>query len=148
MARQLSAQHPGAAASLREGLDETLTVKRLGLRGTLERSLSTTNGIENLIGQVRTLSKRVKRWRGGQMILRWTAAGVLEAERHFRRIRGYAELGTLRRALSQHDAEIACERTPDSAVVSRLSVNMPPLNFNNGRDIAPPSTRPSLQDPP
>lgn len=116
LARRLSADHPGAAASLREGLDETLTVKRLGVCGTLERALSTTNTIENLIGQVRTLSKRVKRWRGGQMILRWTAAGVLEAERHFRRIRGHQDLGKLRDALRKHDAEISAKRTPHSAV--------------------------------
>ena len=68
-------QHPGAAASLREGLEDLLTVKRLGLGGSsLERTLSSTNVIENLIGQIRQLSGRVKRWKSGRMILRWSAA--------------------------------------------------------------------------
>lgn len=118
LVRQLSAEHPGAAASLREGLEETLTVKRLGLSEALERSLSTTNMIENLIGQVRTLSKRVKRWRGGQMILRWTAAGVLEAERHFRRIKGHDDLSTLCAALRKHDAEVTGNRSSRGAVAA------------------------------
>jgi hypothetical protein len=79
LARSLEEAHPGAAASLREGIEDLLTVKELGLGGSqLERVLSTTNLIENLIGQVRHLSGRVKRWRSGKMILRWSAAGVLE----------------------------------------------------------------------
>lgn len=111
LARSLEEQHPGAAASLREGLEELLTVKRLGLSGSLlERTLSSTNVIENLIGQVRQLSGRVKRWRSGRMILRWSAAGVLEAERGFRRLKGYREMGQLVAALHKHDT------TLDSAV--------------------------------
>ena len=107
LARSLEEQHPGAAASLREGLEDLLTVKRLGLGGSaLERMLSTTNLIENLIGQVRQLSGRVKRWRSGKMILRWSAAGVLEAERGFRRVRGYQEMGKLIAALQKHDTKL------------------------------------------
>ena len=107
LARTLEEQHPGAAASLREGLDDLLTVKALGLGGSqLERILSTTNLIENLIGGVRELSGRVKRWKGGKMILRWSAAGALEAERRFRRIRGYQEMGKLIAALQKHDAQL------------------------------------------
>ena len=107
LARKLEEQHPGAAASLREGLEELLTVKALGLGSTnLERTLSTTNLIENLIGVVRQLSGRVKRWRSGKMILRWSAAGVLEAERGFRRIRGYQKMGKLVAALQKHDAKL------------------------------------------
>lgn len=117
--RSLEGKHPGAAASLREGLDELLTVKQLALGDeALERTLSTTNLIENLIGQVRDLSRRVKRWRGGTMMLRWSAAGVLEAERHFRRVRGCKGMGKLIAALDQHDAQLDATRAPKSAVVA------------------------------
>jgi putative transposase len=81
LARRLEHQHPGAASSLREGLEETLTVMRLGLPENLERVLSSTNLIENLFSRVREIGHRVKRWQSGTMVLRWTATGVLEAER-------------------------------------------------------------------
>ena len=87
-AESLKALHPSAAASVREGLDETLTVKGLGLASSLERTLSTTNPIENINERIRRVTGRVKRWRGGAMVLRWTLAGVLEAERGFRRLKG------------------------------------------------------------
>jgi putative transposase len=106
LARKLESDHPGAAASLWEGLEETLTVMRLGLPGSLERVLSSTNLIENLFSRVREVARRVKRWQGGVMILRWTAAGVLEAERHFRKIAGYRALPKLVSALRAHDAAI------------------------------------------
>src|SRR5262249_25643667 len=104
LAGRLESDHPGAAASLREGLDETLTVMRLGLPQNLERVLSSTNLIENLFSRVREIARRVKRWQGGTMILRWTAAGVLDAERHFRKIAGYRALPKLVAALRAHDA--------------------------------------------
>jgi len=106
LARSLERGHPSAAASLREGLDETLTVMRLELPESLERVLSSTNLIENLFSRVRELSRRVRRWQGGAMILRWTAAGVLEAERNFRKIAGYRALSKLDAALRAHDAII------------------------------------------
>lgn len=106
LARRLAADHPGAAASLREGLEETLTLTRLDLPQGLERVLSSTNLIENLFSRVRDLARRVRHWQGGVMILRWTAAGVLEAERSFRRIAGYRGLPKLIAALRAHDAEI------------------------------------------
>jgi putative transposase len=116
LARSLEEQHPGAAASLREGLEDLLTVKRLGLgNSALERALSTTNIIENLIGKVRQVSGRVKRWRSGQMTVRWTAAAVLEAERGFRRVKGYDSMGKLIAALQKHDAQLS-RAVPDSAV--------------------------------
>ncbi|MBI4540279.1 MAG: IS256 family transposase [Gemmatimonadetes bacterium] len=118
LARSLEEQRPGAAAALREGLEELLTLKRLGLSGSrLERTLSSTNVIENLIGQVRQLSGRVKRWRSGRMILRWSAAGVLEAERGFRRLKGHREMAKLVAALQQHDATLD-GAVPDGAVVA------------------------------
>jgi transposase-like protein len=89
----------GAAASLREGLEETLTIVKLGASGTLRRFFSTTNAIENLVGTIRRVSRNVKRWREGDMIRRWSALGLLEAERRFRRIKGHAQLADLVRAL-------------------------------------------------
>ena len=103
LARRLEHQHPGAAASLREGLEETLTVMRLGLPANLERVLSSTNLIENLFSRVREIGRRVKRWQNGPMVLRWTAAGVLEAERGFRRVTGYRAIPKLIAALHAHD---------------------------------------------
>lgn len=116
LAAKLDAEHPGAAGSLREGLDETLAVKALGLPETLERMLSVTNAIENLFGTVRVVSRRVKKWTGGKMILRWTAASLLEAEKKFRRIQGYKSMPSLVDALKKHerkcgiDYEIDVER--------------------------------------
>lgn len=104
LARRLRDEHPGAAASLDEGLDETLSVKRLKLPRKLERQLSTTNAIENLMGSVRELARRVKRWRGGAMIQRWTVTAVSDAAHRFRRITGAREgMTALMRALTQHE---------------------------------------------
>jgi len=103
LARSLQNKHPGAAASLREGLDETLTVMGLGLSRSLERSFATTNPIENFNGGVRHITRRVKRWRGGTMILRWVAAAVGEAEKGFRRLKGYRDMSTLVAALTKQD---------------------------------------------
>ena len=99
LAGSVEADHPGAAASIREGLDETLTVLRLGLTGPLQRTLRTTNIIENLNGGVERYTRNVKRWRGGQMIQRWVASALLEAEQHVRRVRGYRDMRHLVRAL-------------------------------------------------
>ncbi|HEX7703947.1 MAG TPA: transposase, partial [Kofleriaceae bacterium] len=85
LARSLDEQHPSAAASLREGLDETLTVLRLGIGPTLRKSLSTTNPIESTFSTVRRVSRRVTRWQSGTMALRWALAGTMEAEKTWRR---------------------------------------------------------------
>jgi transposase-like protein len=106
LARQLDASHPGAAASLREGLDETLTVLPMELPRALERTLSTTNVIENLMGTARRVSRNVKRWRGGSMMLRWIAAAAIEAEKGFRRVRGHGGLAKLKHALNDNDRSI------------------------------------------
>lgn len=105
LARALQAKHPSAAASIREGLEETLTVLELGLSNTLTRSFSTTNPIENLNDRIRQIARRVKRWRGGEMILRWVGAGVWEAERGFRRLKGSAEMPKLIAALAARDKQ-------------------------------------------
>jgi transposase-like protein len=113
LARRLESAYPSAAASLREGLEETLTVMRLHLPESLERVLSSTNLIENLFSGVREIARRVKRWQGGMMILRWTAAGVLEAERHFRKVTGFRAIPKLTAALRAHDAAISRQRRLD-----------------------------------
>ena len=100
-AKWLQSEHPDAAASLLEGIDEIFTINRLGLTPTLMRCLSTTNIIENPNGIVRTVSARVKRYRDAEMVLRWTAAGFLEAQKSFRKIQGVKDLWILRTALGR-----------------------------------------------
>ena len=95
LADELDRSHPGAAASLREGLEETLTLTRLGIRDRLKLTLMSTNPIESMIEIVRRTSRNVKRWQSGDMCLRWTAAGMLEAEQQFRKIIGYTDLAKL-----------------------------------------------------
>jgi putative transposase len=101
LAGELERSHPGAAASLREGLPETLTVTRLGVKGRLKRTLASTNPCESMIETVRHTSRNVKRWQSGEMCLRWTAAGMLEAERQFRKIIGYRDLAKLALAVEK-----------------------------------------------
>ena len=105
LAQELDRTHPGAAASLREGLDETLTVLRLGVPPTLARTLRSTNCIESMISVCRDHAGNVKRWRDGQMALRWCAAGMIEAGKQFRRVNGHLHLPTLRAALQREIAE-------------------------------------------
>jgi len=93
--RQLERVNPSAARSLEEGMEETLTLHRLGVGSLLRRSLSSTNLIESCLSTVRQVTRNVKRWQGGEHIARWTAAGLLEAEKKFRRLRGYRELQEL-----------------------------------------------------
>jgi putative transposase len=99
LARELHRSHPGAAASLREGLAETLTITRLGVPPTLARTLRSTNSIESMIAICRDHAANVKRWQDGQMVLRWVAAGMGEAATQFRRVNGYLHLPALRAAL-------------------------------------------------
>jgi len=117
LAKELDRTHPGAAASLREGLDETLTVLRLGVPPTVARTLPSTNAIESLISACREHASNVKRWRDGQMALRWTAAGMLNAERSFRRIKGHnKQMPQLVTALHRHaHPEITSETEPVGA---------------------------------
>src|SRR4051794_6303205 len=101
LAAELDKTHPGAAASLREGLAETLTVLRLGISPTLARTLRSTNAIESMISICRSHSANVKRWRDGQMALRWCAAGMVEAGKQFRRVNGHLHLRSLRDTLEK-----------------------------------------------
>jgi hypothetical protein len=98
-AKWLQADHPDAAASLLEGLDETFTVNRMNLSPQLIRCLSTTNLVENPNGIVRATTRRVKNYRDAAMVKRWVAAGFLEAEKSFRKIQGIRDLWMLTAAL-------------------------------------------------
>jgi len=109
LARQLQRNHPGAAGSLREGLAETLTVMRLKIPPTLARTLRSTNAIESMIEICRDHSTNVKRWRDGEMALRWCAAGMGEAKKQFRKVNGFLHLPALRKTL---DAYVAAGVTP------------------------------------
>lgn len=102
LAGLLDNSYPGAAASLREGLEEMFTVARLGIDGRLARTLTTSNPIESMISIARTTNRNVTRWKDGHMVLRWTAAGMLNAERSFRRIKGYKQMPQLVAALQRH----------------------------------------------
>ena len=103
----LNAQHPGAAASLREGLEDTLTVKALSITGALYRTLRTTNPIENLNGSIAHFTRNVKRWKDGQMTLRWIAGALSDAKGRFRKLRGHRDMKTLLAALKAKSASVA-----------------------------------------
>jgi transposase-like protein len=112
LASSLEADHPGAAASVREGLDETLTLQGLGIGGTLYEKLRSTNAIENLNSGIATYSRNVKRWKGGLMVVRWVSAAIVEAEKKFRRVQGWRDIEKLVTVLNDLEAkeEAAAER--------------------------------------
>ena len=117
LARELDTTHPGAAASLREGMGETLTVLRLGVPPTLARTLRSTNTIESMISICREHAGNVKRWQDGTMALRWCAAGMVEAGKQFRRVNGYLHLPALRAALEAEIAKTVTGPCEDQEVV-------------------------------
>src|SRR3977135_2088192 len=102
LARRLDQKWPGVAASILEGLDEILTVVRLKLPKELRRSLACTNIAENMMGTIRRVTRNVKRWRDAGMALRWVAAGMIEANKGFRRLKAHKQLSVLRAALQAH----------------------------------------------
>jgi transposase-like protein len=111
LAGELDRTHPGAAGSLREGMAETLTVTRLGIRGKLKRTLESTNACESMIEIIRRTQRNVKHWSSGEMGLRWTAAGMLEAEQQFRKVIGHTDLAKLANAIER---ELDRTRQPDT----------------------------------
>lgn len=115
LAKQLESSYPSAAASVREGLDETITVLALGVGETLRRTLATTNTIENLMGSLRHVHRNVKRWRGRSMVLRWAVAGILEAQKGFKRCRGHHDFRALLNALRARDQREGLTRAPEAA---------------------------------
>jgi transposase-like protein len=106
LAGSLQARHPGAAASLREGLEETLTVQALGMTGALYRTLRSTNPIENLNGLIAHHTRNVKHWKDGQMVLRWVASALADAATRMRKLRGCAQMKSLLKALDAKAAEL------------------------------------------
>ncbi len=110
LARRLDHDAPGVSASILEGLDEMLTVIRLGLPTQLRRSLGCTNAIESLIAVLRQVCRNVKRWRDARMALRWTATAMLEAEKSFRRLKAHKQLPVLRAALLRHQQALLGEQ--------------------------------------
>jgi len=125
LASELDRSYPGAAGSLREGIEETLTLTRLGVSGSLKRTLESTNPCESMIEIVRRTQRNVKRWSSGEMALRWTAAGMLEAERQFRKIIGYRDLATLVIAIERDNdrrrARTDVARTPTKEIAVTLA---------------------------
>ena len=109
LAKKLDRTHPGAAASFREGLAETLTISRLNVPPTLARTLHSTNPIESMIEICRDHSRNVKHWQDGKMALRWCAAGMAEARKQFRRVNGHLHMNALRAALDEY---VAASVTP------------------------------------
>jgi putative transposase len=106
LARRLEDSYPSAAASVREGLDETLTVLSFGISERLRHSLATTNAIESLLSRTRHVKRNVKRWRGGTMVVRWVVAGIVEATKGFRRLQGKADMPTFVAALRSRDQQL------------------------------------------
>ncbi len=98
--RQLERVNPSAARSLEEGLEETLTLHRLGVGDMLRRSLATTNPIESCLSTVERVARNVKRWRAGDQPMRWTATGLLEAQKKFRKVKGFRQLEALHRRIN------------------------------------------------
>src|SRR4051794_22297727 len=135
LADELAHTDPGAAASLREGLEETLTITRLGVRGQLKRTLASTNPCESMIETVRRISRNVKRWQSGDMCLRWTAAGMREAQGQFRRIIGHGDLAKL---------ALAVER--DVAAKRAAATTCPPVKTAAPEVAASPAWDNSLKD--
>jgi len=116
LAAELERSHPSAAASLREGLAETVTVQRLGASEQLRTTLASTNPCESMIEIVRRIQRNVKRWQEADMRMRWTAAGMLEAERQFRKIIGYRELANLAVAVEREIARSLPSPVPAPAM--------------------------------
>lgn len=115
LANSLTSKHPGAAASLREGLEDTLTLQTLGITGSLYRTLRTTNPIENLNGLVASYTRNVKRWSDGAMVLRWVASALSDAAARMRRLRGCDQMKTLLQALAQRSPKDTVEATRQAA---------------------------------
>jgi putative transposase len=122
LASELERTWPDAAGSLREGLDDTLTLMRLGIHGQLAKTLASTNLCGSMIEIVRYTQRNVKRWRDGDMRKRWTAAGMLVAEQQFRRIIGYRDLAKLVIAIERHADRVKREATPSVTHSDTLEV--------------------------
>lgn len=121
LATRLEENHPDAAASLREGLEETVTVQRLAISGLLRKTLSTTNAIESAFDIVRDRTRNVKHWQNGSMVKRWVGAGLLEAETRFRRIKGYRDMPMLRAEIRRLTVEKQAKTSDEVAIGSKTA---------------------------
>lgn len=95
LANSLQVEHPDAAASLREGLEETITILRMDIPGQLQKSLRSTNAIESGFSMAAKNVRNVKNWKNGTMVQRWVSAAMLDAERRAHRIEGYRFMSIL-----------------------------------------------------
>ena len=122
LAGELDHTQPGSAASLREGMEETLTVIKLGIKGKLRRTLESTNACESMIDTVRRTQRNVKNWGSGEMGLRWTASGMREAEQQFRKVIGYTDLPRLAVAIEHqlHLHQPSQQSTQEAAIAVTL----------------------------
>jgi putative transposase len=132
LADELARSHPGAAASLREGMEETLTVTRLGVRGRLKRTLTSTNPCESMIETVRRVARNLKRWQSGDMCLRWTAAGMLEAEQRFRKVIGHTKLAKLAVAVERDVTARRAAHTPTTTLHPPVATAAPEVAASPG----------------
>ena len=123
LASRLELDAPGVSKTIQEGLDEILAVIRLGLPAERHRALARTNAIENALGTVRTEQRNVKRWRNAEMAQRWTAAGLLEAKKTFRRLKAYRQLPVLDAALRD-----AVEKATRKASIDDINEAAQPQN--------------------
>ena len=139
LARRLEHEAPGVAGSILEGIDEMLTVNRLGLPAQLRRSLACTNSIENVMGTVRRDCRNVKRWRNASMALRWTAAGMMEATKGFRRLKAHKQLPILKAALAALPAKQTTkqnlEENPQAAQHPQPETLGPPRSTSRGASV-------------
>ena len=120
LAKRLERDAPGVSGSILEGLDEILTVNRLGLPKALRRSLACTNAIENMQGTIRRVTRNVKHWQDAEMALRWAAAGMMEAKKGFRRLKAYKQLPLLAAALAEHAKKHAPAATSAAALAAKI----------------------------
>jgi hypothetical protein len=134
VAAQLERVYPDGAGSLREGMEETLTLTRLGVSGALWRTLCSTNPIESMLATVRTPRRNVKRWRDGDMRLRWTAAGMAEAQRSFRRVKGHRDLPKLVAAINRELDPTPTRRPPPSSPPEKITHPRTATDIYSGRD--------------
>ena len=122
LAGELDRSWPDAAGSLREGMEETLTLMGLGVGGNLAKTLSSTNPCESMIEVVRHTQRNVKRWQDGDMRKRWTAAGMLQAEAQFRRITGYSDLANLVIAIEHRHAALQSQNQDNTTTRQPVTV--------------------------
>ena len=135
LAQRLEHEARGVSGSLLEGLEEILTVTRLGLPAELRRSLACTNIIENMMGTIRRVTRNVKHRRLASMALRRTAAAMLEAKKGFRGLKAYKQLPALRGTLIARSGRIKTRNLDKQLKVSNANGNNRSTNFNKARDI-------------